>query len=146
MKNNLGISKELDWICKHASRTLLKRGDEKILKLFNYKEVNHINIIDFEYNKSLFLGKNLEFSFEIVSEKNLGNIRVEYQISYLKSNGTYSKKNFMILQNNLKSKNKKFVKKQSFKDMTTRKHYLGKHYISILINGEEFIKREFELR
>jgi hypothetical protein len=51
----------------------------------------------------------------------------------------------MISQNEIKSKNKKFTKKQSFKNMTTRKHYLGKHYISIIINGDEKIKKEFIL-
>lgn len=29
VKENLGFSKELDWICKHASRTLLKKGINK---------------------------------------------------------------------------------------------------------------------
>jgi hypothetical protein len=29
--------------------------------------------------------------------------------------------------------------------MTTRKHYLGKHFIAILINGVEVLKEEFYL-
>lgn len=34
VKNNLGVSKELDWICKHGARTLLKQGNKAILSLF----------------------------------------------------------------------------------------------------------------
>jgi hypothetical protein len=43
----------------------------------------------------------------------------------------------MLTQGKLEMKSKTFTKKQSFKDMTTRKHYAGEHFISILINGEE---------
>ena len=65
--------------------------------------------------------------------------------SWVKSNNIHNKKVFMISQNEIKSSSKKFTKKQSFKNMTTRKHYLGKHFIAILINGEEILKKEFYL-
>lgn len=145
VKQNLGSSKELDWICKHASRTLLKKGDKQILNLFNFDKSNHINLIDFCYDKSVNIDESLSFSFEINSSESIGNIRVEYAIDYLKSNKTHNRKIFMISQNEIKSSSKKFTKKQSFKNMTTRKHYLGKHFIAILINGEEILKEEFYL-
>ena len=145
VKENLGSTKELNWICKHASRTLLKKGDKQILELFNFDKSHHINLIDFCYDKSVNINENLSFSFEINSDENIGNIRVEYVIYYLKSNNIHNKKVFMISQNEIKSSSKKFTKKQSFKNMTTRKHYLGKHFIAILINGEEILKKEFYL-
>ena len=145
VKTNLGKTKDLDWICKHASRTLLKRGDKNILKLFDFDNSAHVDIINFVCDKSVCVDKNFNFSFELVSKEEIGNIRIEYAINYLKSNNSHSKKVFMISQNEIKSTSKKFIKKQSFKNMTTRKHYLGKHFISILINGEEIIKKEFLL-
>lgn len=145
VKANLGSSKELDWICKHASRTLLKKGDKQILDLFDFSKSHHINITDFCYDKSVNVDENLIFSFEINSNEIIGNIRVEYVIYYLKSNNIHNKKVFMISQNEIKSSSKKFTKKQSFKNMTTRKHYLGKHFIAILINGVEVLKEEFYL-
>ncbi|AYJ80689.1 DNA alkylation repair protein [Aliarcobacter cryaerophilus ATCC 43158] len=145
LKNNLKISKELDWICKHGSRTLLKAGNEETLELFGLKKANHIAILDFNFNKNVNLEDYLNFSFELNSEKNIGKIRVEYAIYYLKSNQNYFKKVFMISQNEIKSNSKIFVKKQIIKDMTTRKNYKGKHFISLVINGEEFIKKEFYL-
>ena len=145
VKENLGSTKELDRICKHASRTLLKKGDKQILELFNFDKSHHINLIDFCYDKSVNVDENLSFSFEINSDEIIGNIRLEYVIYYLKSNNIHNKKVFMISQNEIKSSSKKFTKKQSFKNMTTRKHYLGKHFIAILINGEEILKKEFYL-
>lgn len=145
VKDNLNISKNLDWICKHASRTVLKKGNKEILKLFDFSKSDHIDIINFSCDSSVNIGENLNFSFEIVSKENIGNIRVEYAIHYLKSNKTHSKKLFMISQNEIKSSSKKFIKKQSFKNMSTRKHYIGKHFITILINAKEIIKKEFLL-
>jgi 3-methyladenine DNA glycosylase AlkC len=145
VKANLGVSKELDWICKHASRTLLKQGDKEILSLFDFSKSNHINLTTFCYDKSVKLDEHLSFSFEIQSTKPIGNVRIEYAIDYLKSNKTHNRKVFMISQNEIKSSSKKFIKKQSFKNMTTRKHYLGQHFISLLINGEEILKEEFYL-
>ena len=145
VKANLGVSKELDWICKHASRTLLKKGDKQILKLFSFDKSKHINITNFSYDSFVKTNEDLNFSFELIAQEEIGNIRVEYAIDYLKSNNTHNRKIFMISQNEIKSTSKKFVKKQSFKNMSTRKHYLGKHFISVLINGEEIIKKEFFL-
>ena len=36
VKENLGKTKKLDWICKHGSRTLLKKGNMEILSFFNF--------------------------------------------------------------------------------------------------------------
>lgn len=145
LKENLGNTSELDWICKHASRTLLKKGNKETLELFGFKKHSHIDIINFEYDKSLNIGDNFNFSFELSSEEKLGNIRIEYAIDYKKANGTNSQKIFMVSQGEFKNKTKSFNKKQNFKDLTTRKHYKGMHYISILINGNEKIRGSFYL-
>ena len=137
--------KELDWICKHGSRTLLKKGNIEILNLFNFDKSHHINLTNFCYDKIILLNDDFKFSFEINSDEVIGNIRIEYVIYYLKSNNIHNKKVFIISQNEIKSSSKKFTKKQSFKNMTTRKHYLGKHFIAILINGVEVLKEEFYL-
>ena len=145
VKENLGKTKELDWICKHGSRTLLKKGNMEILSFFNFDKSHHINLTNFCYDKTILLNDDFNFSFEINSDEIIGNIRVEYVIYYLKSNNIHNKKVFMISQNEIKSNKKRFEKRQSFKNMTTRKHYLGKHFIGILINGVEVLKEEFYL-
>jgi len=146
VKTNIGISKNLDWICKHGSRTLLKCGDKNILELFGHSKSKHISLINFSHDKAVKSGENLNFSFELEAKEPIGNVRVEYVIDYLKSNNTHNRKIFMISQNEIKSLSKAFSKKQSFKELSTRRHYLGKHYLSILINGEEKVKSEFLLK
>lgn len=145
VKNNLGKHKNLDWICKHGSRTLLKQADEQILKLFGYTQASHVKIKEFTHDEVVVNEGEINFKFTLHSTQSLGNLRVEYAIYYLKANQTHNKKMFMISQNSIKGKQKSFEKKQSFKNMTTRKHYRGKHYIALYINGEEMMKKEFEL-
>lgn len=145
VKENIGSSKNLDWICKHGSRTLLKKGVQEILELFGFRDSSHVNIINFDYDKNINIGDTFNFSFALQSEKVLGNLRIEYFIYYKKANGSHSEKIFMVSQNEIKLKNKNFIKKQSFKNMTTRKHYSGEHFISIVLNGVEKEKRSFNL-
>ncbi|AXH11763.1 DNA alkylation repair protein [Halarcobacter bivalviorum] len=147
IQSNLGKTKELDWICKHAARTLLKKGDKEILVLFGYEKSKHVKIENFICDESLFIGDNLIFSFDLISEDEpLGKLRVEYIISYLKANGLYSNKIFVINQNEIKTFKKSFSKKQSFQNMTTRKHYKGKHKLSIVINSLIIKEHEFILK
>ena len=147
VKNNLGFSKELNWICKHASRTLLKKADKQILSLFGYKRDNSLILENFIFDEIVKLEENLNFSFTLKSKKEqIGNIRIEYAIFYQKANGTLSKKVFMFSQNSINQKEKTFKKYHSFKTLTTRKYYKGLHKLAIIINGYEKIIKEFELR
>ena len=147
VQNNLNISKELDWICKHASRTLLKKSDKNILSLFGYKSDNSLIVEDFLLNESINLEEKLNFSFYInTTKEKIGNIRIEYAIDFQKANGTLSRKVFMLSQNEINQKDKSFKKYHSFKTLTTRKYHKGLHKIAIIINGDEKIIREFELK
>lgn len=146
VKKNLGINENLDWVCKHASRSLLKKGDKIILSFFGFDKKTNIKIENFNTSSFVKKGDYLDFSFTLQSVEDIGKLRLEYIIYYLKSNGIHNKKIFMISQNEIKSNSKTYKKRQIFKDMTTRKHYLGKHYLSLVINGEEKIKKEFILK
>ena len=146
VEENLGVSKNLDWICKHASRTLLKAGDREILELFGYKSDDALIVENFKVDEKVRLEESLNFSFDLkTSKKALGNIRLEYAIDFQKANGKLSRKVFMLSQSNIDSNKKSFKKYQSFRAVTTRKYYKGLHKIAIIVNGEEKIIKEFKL-
>ncbi len=141
----LGESKSRDWICKHGSRTLLKKSDREILNLFGFKNLNHIKLNDFQVSKMVKIGEELEFSFTLDSNESLGKLRLEFAIDFLRQNSKHNKKVFKIAEGVYKESSKKFSKKYSFKTISTRVYYRGVHKLSIIINGEEFIKKEFIL-
>lgn len=143
-----GQSKETDAIIKHASRTLLKQGSPVILEHFGF--ANNSKIVASKFNiltPKVKFGDTLEFSFSIQNtDKNALNVRIEYGVHYLRSNGQHSKKVFKISERQLKSAEKiDIYRKQSFKIITTRKFYVGQQKLSLIINGQEKIIEKFEL-
>lgn len=134
-KKWIGKSKKTDWILKHGCRTLLKQSDKDTLALFGYNKKEDITIDDFNVTKNVKKGEELKFSFILSSQSDLGNLRVEYIIEYLRQNNKYSKKVFQIAQGSYTQKTKEFKKVYSFKPISTRKYYSGTHRLSIVVNG-----------
>ena len=134
-----GKSTRTDWIIKQACRTLLKSGNREAMMLFGFGDPDNLYIDDLVLEKaSLKIGEEQFFSFKLnVKEKGECKIRLEYAVFYVKSNGKVSKKIFQISENSYKPGEYPFKRKQTFEDMSTRKHYPGEHEIAIIVNGVE---------
>lgn len=137
------------WISKHASRTLIKKGDKNTLKLFNFNnkievKTSCINI----HNSNLKLGDSLKFDFTITSSaKKSQNLVIDYKLYYCKKDGKLVPKVFKLKEVVLKpGEILKINKNQEIKDFSTRKHYPGKHKIELLINGNKVGESEFNLK
>lgn len=133
-KRNINSSKELDWIIKHGCRTLLKSSNKDILTLFGY-EKKDITINKFKCEKEVRMGSMLEFSFIFNSLELLGKLRIEYAIDLVRLKGKTSRKVFKLSEGNFKNNIKEVSKKHSFKEVTTRKYYEGKHHLHLIVNG-----------
>jgi 3-methyladenine DNA glycosylase AlkC len=141
MQNWRNVSPETDWVIRHGSRTLLKRANPKALQNFGFQEVIPVEVTDFAIDKNtLKIGEVLTFTFSI---KNLSDtegykVRLEYGIDYMKANGKTSRKIFQISETTFEQgKTRSFIRQQSFKNLTTRKHYSGEHRLAIIVNGHE---------
>lgn len=143
-----GISDEIDWLVKHACRTLLKQGGSKVMQLFGFGAVDKIEIHQFKINTpKVKIGDALAFTFQLKNTANTSlKLRLEYGLYYQKANGSLAKKVFKISEKTYSGNTiTEIIRKQSFKIITTRKFHLGKHQVSIIINGEEFSALDFEL-
>ena len=148
LKKWKGTSKETDWIIKHGCRTLLKNADKNIYSLYDLNPIANCRIINFKLSKNkISQDERLQFSFDLEPPKKQNSkLRIEYAIYYVKSNGKLSKKIFQLTENNFsRNQNYSFSRHQSFHDLTTRKHYAGKHKIAIVVNGKEMAEKEFKL-
>ena len=137
------------WIVKHASRSLIKKGDQRSLAVFDYEKSPKVKILNFKIlNSKLKLGESLSYSFDIVSEKSKSQkLVIDYAIHYQKKSGELAPKVFKLKDLNLKSKQKVSISKSHrFMDFTTRKHYPGKHAFEIMLNGKPYGKKEFLLQ
>ncbi len=147
-KNWLGQSSETDWVVKHGCRTLLKRGNVEALALFGWSEMAGVQIGNLKLTNDVIpIGAQLEFAFELQHNGDTAcDLRLEYAIDYLKSNGKHNRKVFKITENTyLPGQVYHISRRQSFQNMTTRKHYPGLHRLTIVVNGKDYERIEFEI-
>lgn len=138
-------NKQREWLLKHACRTLLKKSDIDTLELFGFHDSKHIDLHDFKIDKTVLMGEKLNFSFKLDSSKELGKIRIEFVLSFLRKNKIYNKKVFHLAQGIYKSNSKEFSKYYSFKPISTRSYYAGAHELSIQVNGRVLATQQFLL-
>ncbi len=140
-------STELYRTIKHACRTLLKQACPETLALLGYDSTD-IALTQFDIlNTTVNIDSAVEFNF-VLKNKSTKNkkVRLEYGLYYLKKNGQLSKKVFKISERTLAANEILQVqRKQSFKIISTRVFHLGMHQVSIILNGKEFIAKDFEL-
>ncbi len=143
-----GESKEVDWVVKHACRTLLKQGHTKVMRLFGFGSIEDIAIENFQLDREIAkIGEELNFSFDLKNKANEAlKVRLEYGVYFKKANGSLSRKVFQISEKKYSANSSTSItKKQHFKIITTRRYHTGGHELSIIVNGEEVAKKPFEL-
>jgi len=145
-KDWYGKNEYTDWIVKHGCRTLLKNGNADVLAIFGFNDVVSVDVTDFALEKaSVSIGDDLSFSFSVFVKEST-KVRLEYGIDYVKSNGKRNRKIFQISEISLKENQKKvYSKKHFFADVSTRKHYPGIHSVTLIVNGTERGKLDFDV-
>ncbi|MCP4706761.1 MAG: DNA alkylation repair protein [candidate division Zixibacteria bacterium] len=146
-KQWFGKTEDTNWIVKHACRTLLKAGNSQAMKLFGFGDPKNISVNNLKVNKKkIKIGEKTEFSYTLkVGSKKKTKIRLEYAVTFAKANNKFSKKVFKISEKEYKPGEYNLSKKHSFANLSTRKHYVGKHAIAIIVNGVEKANIEFLL-
>ncbi|WP_104381881.1 DNA alkylation repair protein [Sphingobacterium sp. HMA12] len=142
-----GTSSETDAIIKHASRTLLKQGHPEILHYYGLDGTDFKTTDLCIETPVVKIGEKVSFSFQIENTQPYPKaLRLEYGLYYKKSNGLLSRKVFKISERIYQgSETNRIQRNQSFKVITTRKFYTGRHKISIIVNGQETLTMDFEL-
>lgn len=139
---------DLKWLIRHSTRTLLKKGHPRALKLHGYNPKIKLSINKLKLSKKKIKeGDSIDFSFEVKNNsKKKEKVLMDYIIHYLKKDGSYSKKAFRFKDSYLApNTSEPLLKTIKFKKVTTRVHYPGVHKISLLINGQEFGELLFKL-
>ncbi len=144
----LGFSEKTDKDLKHALRTLLKKGDVQVLKTYDYNPKWKPEWISFDLDKKkIKIGEKVSFRFKIKNnKKETAKLRLEYKISFLLADGSYTKKVFQLGEITLTpSEEFEKSKSHSFVLITTRRYYAGKHSVILVVNGVELKQLDFVL-
>lgn len=140
-------SKELDWMTRHALRTLVKQGESAAMALLGYVPDPPINVGPIVLDaKKVSVGSVLSFEVAITAEAP-AKLLVDYEVEFVKADGARKPKVFKLKQVALGAGETVVLsKKHRFKgDATTFKLYPGRTKITLKINGISNGAAEFDL-
>jgi 3-methyladenine DNA glycosylase AlkC len=147
-KQKLQNPRELDFIIRHALRTLIKKGDSAALKLIGISAKPKIEIQQISVSESVQMNTHLEKSIALIAKEDC-TLLIDYVIHFQNSKGEMNSVKVFKWKQISANKNEQIQlsKRHEMKQfMTTRTLYPGKHQWSLQVNGEIVHQQEFELR
>lgn len=139
--------KELDWMTRHALRTLIKQGHVGAMDLLGFKADAPVTLkrLSLDSDK-VIAGEALQFELDLEASEE-SPVIIDYVIHFQKAGGKVSPKVFKLKQAVLKAgKAQSFAKKHVLKaNATTFKLFPGAHKIVIQVNGRHLGEADFEV-
>lgn len=138
---------EMDYIIRHALRTLVKQGNPRAMKLLGFHHTSRVSVSKFVVPKKVKMNTALEFSFSIKSEEDT-DVIIDYILYFQNKAGKLNSKKVFKLTKLALTKNKHVLvsKRHMLREhMTTRTLYPGRHEIEIQINGKIYASKSFML-
>jgi len=139
--------KEMDFIIRHALRTLLKQGNSDALAMLGYVHNPPIEVKKITLKSaSVEVGEALEFEVEVTALDD-AMLMVDYIVHFQTKAGELSPKVHKLKKFELvKGETIVLKKKHPFRaNMTTRTLYAGEHLLEVQINGSIVAKNRFNL-
>lgn len=138
----------LSWIAKQACRTLIKRGNQRALKLFGFGKKAAVQATLEVTPQRLTLGERLTLTAVITSTSlRTQRLAIDYVVHYVKARGVSTEKVFKWTEVDLPARETlELGKTQVIRDFTTRKHHPGRHRVELQINGQRVAESAFGLQ
>ncbi|MCD9568824.1 MULTISPECIES: DNA alkylation repair protein [Pseudomonas] len=136
------------WIARHALRSLIKQGDRRALALIGAGARAEVQVCRFQVAPGqLHLGDSLNLSLTLVSTcSHEQRLVVDYAIDYVKASGATASKVFKLKTFTLQGLAQvELGRSQQIRELTTRRHYPGRHGVRLLVNGEALATGHFDL-
>lgn len=142
-----GASPEREALLRHACRGLIKQGDAAALAVFG-RHPPRVQAGPLELSVSeVRMGEALELRLLLRSVADEAQqLTVDYVLHLRKANGRLSPKVFKgALLDLAPGASVQFRRTHRFREVTTRRHYMGEQAVSLRINGEDTAQVVFSL-
>jgi 3-methyladenine DNA glycosylase AlkC len=143
-----GASPERAWIVRRALRWAVKQGDPGALAVLGYGEEAVLEPAQIEVSPAQARkGGEVSIRFEIHNATSQPQrLMVDLCVHYVKANGATRPKVFKLSALTLEAGEKAaFQKRLSLREMTTRRHFAGRHRVDAILNGQAMPLGSFEL-
>jgi 3-methyladenine DNA glycosylase AlkC len=138
---------EMDYMARHALRTLVKAGHPGALHQLGYSHAAQVSVTKFTVPLQVEMNKPLEFSFTL-SAKETTRLVVDYVLYFQNKAGQMSnRKVFKLKQLQLQDSESTVIAKRHLlrENMSTRTLYPGIHAVEVQVNGKALAKKTFML-
>lgn len=139
-------AKELDWMKRHALRTLIKQGHAGAMAALGYAADVPVAAQIVLADKSVAIGDALAFEITLTSDMAVP-VLVDYRIGFTRPSGKSAEKVFKLKVGQVKAGVPLVLKKSHrFKGgMTTFALHAGAHVITVQVNGRDVAQAAFTL-
>lgn len=135
---------ELNWMTRHALRTLVKTNNRQALELLGFPSTPRFSLRGISVSKSVAIGDALHWQGTLES-KARQRLKIALRVHFLRASGDHSVKVFAVKEVETGRESLVINKKIWFKPITTRTLYPGTHHVELVVNGKLRGKRSFEL-
>jgi len=135
------------WVLRHGLRTLIKKGDREALTLLGYTgeglRVDRPRLS----GSTVPQGGTLSFTAVVTNDGETdATVAIDYSIGFLRANGAVSPKTFKLTSRRLApGESVVLTKTHSFRPITTRTYYPGRHFVTAQANGTPSPPADFTL-
>ena len=138
---------ELRALLRHASRTLFKRCDRRVLRVWGMAAKLRGSAVFVIEPSKVHVGEAVHLTVELRSlGKSVQPLMIDYVVHHVRSGGGTSAKTWKGWQVELQvDEHRCLSKKHSLRPVTTRRDYTGLHQVDIVVNGFVVASAAFEL-
>lgn len=134
------------WVLRHGLRTLIKNANREALALVGYSG-DHVRVDRPQVSNSVVRIHEdaLTFTALVTNEDDTeAAVAIDYAIGFQRANGTVSPKTFKLTSRKLApGESVTVTKTHSFRRITTRTYYPGRHFVTVQANGARSPEAEF---
>ena len=135
-------------LLRHATRTLVKQGDARVLKAWGLGQRLRGSATLTITPRRVSVGENIELAVSLASTASRSQkLVIDYAVHHVKANGGTSDKVFKGWGIELAAREMRALRKRhSMRLITTRRYHAGQHAVDLRINGQTVASAVFELR
>ena len=132
---------------RHASRTLIKSGDSRVLKAWGLANALRGDVTFSISPEQVDQGDSVTLDVGLQSStKKAQSLMIDYVVHHVKKGGMTNAKTWKGWQLTMGPlERRELQKKHSLKVVTTRRDYSGWHAVDLMINGKVVASAGFEL-
>lgn len=137
-------------LLRHASRTLIKRGDAGVLAAWGLgTALQGQATLSLSPRQVTLGGDGLQFTatLQAAADAPAQTLEIDYAVHHVKADGDARPKVFKGWRLQLApGEVRTLTKRHAVKPITTRRYHAGRHVVDLRINGQVVAEAEFELR